>query len=637
MCNRFLLPFLWCLCATGQLPAQETVIHYFHPLLSPAITERASGVQGAIRALVVGVGQYQQTGFAALPYARRDAEAFAAFLKTPAGGSVSGNDLMLLTNETASLARVSEALDALVDGVHPGDKIVVYCTLQGQIKARGEARLLFYDSPPAPTDAGFLALSRLSSLLGEAAARNGARILLVVEIAPCNTSEKALSDWSGMEAYGSLFREKLTMPLPDSANGGQEGKTFGNTLLNGLLGMADQDYDQKVYVPELLRYLRDKDLPFTGNASCALLAFSDNTDWVCKTSAYTREKLVGQTTPMLTPIVQLEVQPLDDFMSRHADAATRRLYEDFILTIRLGQLLEPPERCASSLLDSLLQVETLAAMHKTLQRRLAVAYQDEAQQALNAYLQANVKELTRRRKDHGLYQLYPEYLRRTIEILGPAHFMHQLLEAKRLYFEGLALRLRFDHTADTSLLPKALDKQRQAIALEPEAAFIYNEIGVVCFLSNQLDSAAANFRQATEFAPAWGIPHANLGAVLSRQGQSEKAIEEGVTAISLNSWSPGMYVNLGEIYQNKKDLKAAEITYRRALRIDPDFPDAHYDLACVQSLNGQQAAALESLRLALKNGFNRPEHLLADPDLQALRDTAAFQVLYTAFFPERKE
>ena len=613
------------------------MIRYLHPLLSPAITDRASGVQGAIRALVIGVGRYQAEGFAAHPFARRDAEAFAAFLKTPAGGKVTGNDLVLLTNEAATLAQVSEALDALVEDARQGDKIVVYCTLQGQIKAHGDVRLLFYDSPPAPTDAGFLALSRVAALLGETAERKGTRILFIAEFTPDNSIEKNRTGWNGSEHYGGLYREKITVNAAGSANTGLEGQTPGNTLLNGLLGLADFDFDQKVYAPELLRYLKSRQEAMPESGGCVFLAFSDKDEWVCNASEFTREKLAAPTAQTLTPILQLEVQPPDAFLSRSVDAGARRLYEDFILTIRLGHLLEPPERCANNLLDSLLQNEALAPLHKSLQRRLAVAYQDESQQALNAYLQTNVKELSRRRNDHNHYKLYPEYLKRTIDMLGPAHFMRPLLQAKQLYFEGLALRLEFDHRPDTALLQLALEKQQQAIALVPEAAFIYNEIGVICFLSNQLDRAAVHFRQAQEFAPSWGIPHANLAAVLTRQGQIENALEEAVTAISLSAWSPGMYVNLGEIYQIKPDLAAAESAYRRALRIDPDFPDAHYDLACLQALTGQHTAALASLRLALKNGFNRPKHLLADPDLSTLRETSAFRELFATFFPEFKK
>jgi hypothetical protein len=49
--------------------------------------------------------------------------------------------------------------------------------------------------------------------------------------------------------------------------------------------------------------------------------------------------------------------------------------------------------------------------------------------------------------------------------------------------------------------------------------------------------------------------------------------------------------------------------------------------------HGQADAALESLRLAIKYGFDQPEHILSDKDLKSLHDTPAFEELIAAAFP----
>src|SRR6266571_4389704 len=60
-------------------------------------------------ALVIGIAGYP--GFEEgerLKYAGRDAEDFAAFIKTPQGGSFSPDNVHLLTNSTATRARLYE-------------------------------------------------------------------------------------------------------------------------------------------------------------------------------------------------------------------------------------------------------------------------------------------------------------------------------------------------------------------------------------------------------------------------------------------------------------------------------------------------------------------------------------------------
>ena len=627
--------FLIFCCCLGS-PAQQPVIQYFHPLFSPALPSDASlSPKGTIRALVVGLGRYQQDSMGDLAYPRRDAEAFAAFLKTPAGGSPNRDDLVLLTNEAATLAAVTNALDWIVRDSRMGDKIVVFFSLCGKLQSRRDARLLFYDSPPAPTDAGYLSLSRLTALLSEAANRNGARVFLALDIRPFNPKFSGTDNWEGSDFRSGLYFEKwaITSTTQDSTASAQ---SFGQILLGGLLGLADLNTDEKVHLTELQPYLQSELKTQKPANGYALLATSDQAEWLCKSRSYAREKLLLKNKSGFTPILQLEVQPLDVFMTEHADANTRKLYEDFILTIRLGQLLRPPGRCAAALLDSLLLKDSLAPVYRQLQRRMAVAYQDEAQQAINAYLQTSAKELDQRRKDPTHYQLYPQYLQRTLEILGPQHFMVALLKAKQLYFEALALRLEFQQTADPGLLPQAMQKSWQAIALEPEAAFVFNEMGVASYLMNHMRAAEQYFLLARDLSPMWGIPCSNLSLTMLQQNRLEEADSLGTKAIQLNPWNPMAYNNLGEVLQKKGALGAADSLYRRALRMNPELIDAHYNLARLHAQNQQPELAIESLRQALRYGFVQREAILTDPELAMLQEKGAFWDLMGEFFPEKK-
>lgn len=612
--------------------AQQQVVRYYHPLFSPTLSQQASGPIGVVRALVVGIDRYQHGSQSTPDHARRDAEAFAAFLKTPAGGAVAWADLVLLTNEQATSARVIDALDWMASESRLGDKIIVFFSLQGLLTDHNDVQLLFYDAAPQPPLTSYLELSRLVSLLGTASTRQNARIFTAVEVQLRNPNDAKPETWTGSARRGGLFTEKITLPA-QSADPAASPNTLGNTLLRGLLGLADVNSDEQVYAPELVDFLKTAPAKLPSrNPVFGLVALSDRQEWLSKTSASTRDKLLRRDESPGTAILQLEVQPLDRFISEHADQLAQHWYEDFILAIRLGQLIDPPDRCAAALLDSLLQVDALAPVSRQLERRMAVAYLDEAQQAINAYLQTSAQELARRRKDQDHYQRYPLYMTRALDILGKSNFMASVLTLKRLYFEALALRLEAQQKGNTVLLPQAMIKLWQAVAIEPEAAFVYNEMGVVSIIMEQYQAAENYFQLALDRSPTWGIPQANQSYSLLCRGLLSEAEAAGIKAISLSSWNPQPYQILAEVYMKMNNLTTAFDMYRRVLKLDPENYLAHYNLACLYALQGRPELALESLEQAFKYGYDDEKHVREDADLKSLQGTAAFEKLLARVF-----
>ena len=56
-------------------------------------------------AVVVGISDYQDKDIPDLRFADKDAEAFANFLRSPAGGSLDGDHLKVLTNKDATMGQ----------------------------------------------------------------------------------------------------------------------------------------------------------------------------------------------------------------------------------------------------------------------------------------------------------------------------------------------------------------------------------------------------------------------------------------------------------------------------------------------------------------------------------------------------
>jgi Flp pilus assembly protein TadD len=66
---------------------------------------------------------------------------------------------------------------------------------------------------------------------------------------------------------------------------------------------------------------------------------------------------------------------------------------------------------------------------------------------------------------------------------------------------------------------------------------------------------------------------------------------------------------------------------RRLVRLEPDNPTVHYNLACSLALLGRKEEALDALEAAVANGYDDVEHLLADEDLALLREERRFRGL----------
>ena len=85
--------------------------------------------------------------------------------------------------------------------------------------------------------------------------------------------------------------------------------------------------------------------------------------------------------------------------------------------------------------------------------------------------------------------------------------------------------------------------------------------------------------------------------------------------------------NLGVIYMNKKSYKWAIIRLNEALKVKYNYPDAHYNLACLYAQKNDAALSLSYLRNAI--GFNPEVRKWAkdDSDLKVWADLPEFKKL----------
>ncbi|HEY7493819.1 MAG TPA: caspase family protein [Candidatus Tectomicrobia bacterium] len=104
-------------------------------------------------ALVVGVGQFQDTGINRLRYPAKDAEDFYKYLLSPSGGKFRPQDVTLLRDGQATRGAVLQALDRIKAQAGPDDLVILYLSSHGTPPDKfGGVHMITYDTVVKPRE-----------------------------------------------------------------------------------------------------------------------------------------------------------------------------------------------------------------------------------------------------------------------------------------------------------------------------------------------------------------------------------------------------------------------------------------------------------------------------------------------------
>lgn len=148
----------------------------------------------------------------------------------------------------------------------------------------------------------------------------------------------------------------------------------------------------------------------------------------------------------------------------------------------------------------------------------------------------------------------------------------------------------------------ALDDYNMAIMLQPDYAYAYLGKGDILTLKGQTDEAAEAYRMVVELDTVPSNDSCAMYALLAL-GEKDKAID---------------FMN-------------------RVIENDSTYAGNYYDAACFYSRLGDLDASLANLRTAFEKGFRRFAHVMADDDLEALRQTDGFKALMDEFQTQTPE
>ncbi|HKP86384.1 MAG TPA: caspase family protein [Blastocatellia bacterium] len=234
----------------------------------------ATEFRGKKYALIIGVSAFRISGYN-LKYADADARAIQKFLLSPAGGRFPQDNIMMLTNEQATLARVKEALTTFAAQPGPDDLLLIFFASHGDAppSAPQDYYYLTHDSDFERLSETGLLMRDLQTLVQQNV--RARRVVLLIDT--CHSA--GLTGATGEMTRGlrhnlvNLYTEKLlykeegkaVITSSDVNESSAEGPRWGGGhgvftyfLLEGLQGKADQNADRLVTVGELFSFVRQK-------------------------------------------------------------------------------------------------------------------------------------------------------------------------------------------------------------------------------------------------------------------------------------------------------------------------------------------------------------------------------------------
>ena len=141
---------------------------------------------------------------------------------------------------------------------------------------------------------------------------------------------------------------------------------------------------------------------------------------------------------------------------------------------------------------------------------------------------------------------------------------------------------------------------RQAIALRPDYAAAYNNLGTMLKTQGKLDEAVAQFQRALALRPDLFEAHNNLGDVFHEQGRLDQAVAQYQQGnCSAARPRPRRTTTWGRHWAGRASLDAAAAHCQRAIALRPDFAAAHNNLGNIFRKQGQLDVATPCFEQAL--------------------------------------
>lgn len=584
---------------------------FFNTLIFSQSDDRTVSVSlpatGNVYAVVIGIANYENKNIPNLNYSNRDAQLFAEYLQSKAGGKVPPENIRLLIDSNATTAAVYNAMRWLKqkceedkDQNNSENRIYFYFSGHGDMESetlRQLGFLLCYNTPSNNYINNAFRLEDLNEYAHSLSVNYKAKVVLITDA--CHSGKLAGSDFKASSLVGkslSTVKEneiRIASCSPEELANEHEGwgggrGVFSYYLLNGLRGLADYDHNNVITLNEIKRFLdssianddiikqnRLKQTPITnGNNNFQLASVNKEELQVVQQALFSMIRVQTDEEYFFSLLRQKNIFEKINF---------RELIKLKNEEIPLAFVLQFADS-----LQKIMDASRAYQFYNTLKEdrsqleffipQLVEAMHTYGQKIINLYLEGDMAELEKRRYYNSSisgYDQYPAMYEVALKLTDPDDPLYNILQVNKFYFTGVALRLKIPLTEESKqkrLIDEAIAAEKKALALEEYAAYIHNELGVLYLAKKDFSNAQKHFIKATEISPVWSIPWANLCGLYAATKKFTEAMDAAMMAENLQPDQHGTKVNLGALYELKGNYLLAEEYYRNAI----DINSRHY-------------------------------------------------------------
>jgi tetratricopeptide (TPR) repeat protein len=189
-------------------------------------------------------------------------------------------------------------------------------------------------------------------------------------------------------------------------------------------------------------------------------------------------------------------------------------------------------------------------------------------------------------------------------------------QASKLGYKRVKKRKVAEHPDQLNLFPQA---KAEILSLESglssfEQALLLDERGDM--------QAAGAYAKAIEDLDCVADAYCNLGIIESQKGNTGRAFDCFTTSLKHDPRHSEAHYNLGNLYFDLNDFRLAQTHYEMAREVDPSFANVYFNLALVQGINNDFAAAVNALN-KYRELVSEDEGRIAEELLQNLKKSLA--------------
>lgn len=537
-------------------------------------------VTGNTYALIIGISEYADPLIPQLKYADDDAVAFKNYLMSKAGGSVRDTNIRIFLNKEATAMNISQKGIRWVmnKAKNEGDRVYIYFSGHGDAASEQEMFLLAHDviagDPYNYSVHGALQIFNLKRRILELTARK-VEVFLITDA--CRTNEvntvvnvptyytkRIMEENAGEIQFMSCSANESS--YEDKRWGNGRG-VFSYHLIDGLMGLADDDGNNEITVGELYEYVnknvrKDRTDPVTKKVLQRPAFCCNDREFqvITLVDSETRNKLIAEKSGVIQQGGDLLVMGKGaSAILSASDSSLIKLYRQFRISIDEGRLLKPEKNNAWFFYEQIQKHPASKPYVEDVKIDLIASLANSGQQAIEVYLKGQDSLFTNEYFSDAAVKF-----RYALSLVDSTDEYYPVFLSRNLFLEAKS------YTGINESREKAFALMQRALKMDTTLPYIHKGIADLYYSFRNFEEAIKYYRNAIRLAPRWSVPMYDLGNLYFDLEQYDRALECFRVCYAIGNKAYAAH-SMGISHYMLGSEDSAMYYYKQAMTLDTTF------------------------------------------------------------------